>query len=289
MDNETQFDGAQDLESMSTEQLEQHLDNPGDAAPANEQAPEEQVDQGGQDGGQQEQGEQLDPYQRMERRLDEIQREMGRFRGFQSRLDKFPQETEKVIQRILQQRERQAYLNSLSPEEREASEQNAMREQALRETIRREAMMGLQEQFGPKLQFIEQMEEQVKDQQYYQSAAQMAEQMAPGSSEGIADLFQKNLKDLNSQNPEVQRAALDWNQRALSSPEFLVLELMKAQSQKVNASASAFGQRKAAEGKALGAGIRSGQVKAVGRKPLEQYTEQELESMSVEDLEKLVP
>lgn len=284
-DTQVQNEGAVDLESMSTEQVEQHLDKQS-AAPANEQAPANQQVEGGQEGAQ---GPAPDPMSIIQRRLDEMHREMGRFRGFQSHIDKLPQTVEQSVAKILEQRERQAYLNSLPPEERQASNEAQQREQAFRDHIRKETVSALQEQFPGQLQFIEQAMEAQKDQALLANTSRMAEQVAPGSSQRIASLFEQNYRDLNSQDPAVVRQALEWNEKATQSPEFLVLELVKSQSQAARQGAQSYTNAKAVEARASGQVLRPGQNAPAGRKPLAQYTTSELEAMSTEELEKLVP
>jgi hypothetical protein len=68
-----------------------------------------------------------------------------------------------------------------------------------------------------------------------------------------------------------------------------VLELVKAQTQAVRQGGQNYSNAKAQEARAASQGIRGGQSNAVSRKPLNQYSTAELEAMSTEELEKLVP
>lgn len=276
--------GAPDLESMSTEQLEQHLDTQR-AAPTTEQAPAPEQNAGGQGEGT---GQALDPMSAIQKRLDEMHREMGRFRGLQSNIDKLDQRVEERIARILQEREQRAYQNSLPPEEREQAAEAQRREMYLRDMVRRESLNALQQTHPEYFQYIERAMEQEKDQQHLGTIAQMAEQMAPGSSQGIAQLFQKNLQELNSSDPSVVQRALEWNEKATTSPEFVVLELVRQKSQQVQQGAAQYSNAKEVE--ATKATIRpQGGAPAAGRKPVGEMSEAELEAMPLEQLEKMLP
>lgn len=272
-----------DLESMTTEQLEQHLDTQGSAS-ANEQTPGNDANTGEQG----EAGGTPDPMTIIQKRLDEMQREMGRSRGLQSRLDGLDSSVAKAVQKALEDQERKRYESNLPPEQREANQQAATRRQALEQYVREQSVAGLREQFGDRLDFLDQAMQERADQKMLGDVAQMAEDIMPGLSQGVADLFQKNYADLNSKDPNVVRQALEWNERS-SDPTFVVLQLVKAQRSKASDGAAQYATRKGAEVRSASAGMRSTASGTAGAKSLDKYSSQELENMSMEQLEKLIP
>lgn len=288
MENENlqqgQQDGQIDLESMSTEQLGEHLDRQ-NAPPANEQDP---ADADGATREEEGEGQAVDPITRVERRIEQLQRELGRTRSLQSKFDTLPQTVEQTLQRLLEERDRKAYLDQLPPEEREASERAQRQEQAFKELTRRETLRTLQESFPQQMAFIEKQMEATQQQQFLGQVNQMAEQTFPGSSQHIAELFERNLKELSSDDPATVQKALAWNERATSSPEFVVLELARINAERAKSGNSSYLKQKSAEAAGAKIGVRDGQVSA-GTKSAGQYTEAELENMSLEQLEKLVP
>jgi hypothetical protein len=276
---------APDLEAMSTDELGKHLDQTQSAPPDNGQDPAQEAN------GEMNSANQAgtpDPLSVLTKRIEEMHREQGRFRGLQSRLDGLDGSVEKAVARALEARERRNYENSLSPEERSASQQAEQRQNQFRDLVRQQAVEAMREQFPEQFDFIDRSMQERADQSFLGEVSTMAEGVMPGLSQGIAGMFQKNYEELNSQDPATVRQALEWNERS-KNPSFLVLELIKAQSSKAKAGAQSFQQTKTREAASASAGIRSASASAAGAKSLGQHTQSELENMSLEQLEKLIP
>jgi hypothetical protein len=275
-----------DFDSMSTEQLEQHIDkeqaaSQNDATPA--QAPTQQSV-----------GETNQPPQptlaQLQEKIQNLEREAGRWRGLQGQMAKLPQAQREALRAELEERRNQQREQTLTPEERQAEQFRQAQAQALQKYTREQAVQALEEQFGPEIQFLRQAQEDARDSQHLSTVSQMAEQNAPGSSKFIADLFKQNYNDLNSQDPEKVQEALRWNKQATENPHFLTLELIRHSSKQVRENGQRFSSQQSADARKAGETIRAGKTVPVApQKALKDMTQRELDAMSTEELEKLVP
>jgi hypothetical protein len=277
---EPQGSSAPDYESMSVEQLEQVVDS--GAASPEKATPTQQSDQP-----QDQKADDIPAWAKsMQERLENIHRESGRWRQTQSQMDK---KIQAEIRRALQEQYQQNQLNQLSPEERQTIEERQAQEQALQRLIDQRALEAVRQNFGEEFGFLAQAKENYRDQQFLGETARMADEYAPGSSVHIEALFKQNLADMESGDPQRVEAALRWNDRATKSPEFLTLELAKFASKQTQTRHNQFTQQREQLGQRAGSPKLNGTPAPSGRKPLNQMSQQELESMSVEELEKLVP
>ena len=272
-DQEQVQEQVPDLESMSTEQVAEYLDKQGAQPKPEGEAPAQQE-------------KEETPLSPVEQKLANIERELGRFRGMQSTLDKFPTLLQSQVEAILQKR----FQPQSTPEELQQKQLQQTEEQALQRYIQENAVAALKQQFGPQVEFLEKAREDYQDGRFLSEVSQAAENFAPGSSQLLAQLYEQNAKDLQSGDQAVMQKAMEWHDKATKSQEFVVLELAKAHQASVKNQAGQFQQNRQVAGQKAGQVIRADRSgRPATQKSTQGMTTEQLESMSTEELGKLIP
>lgn len=183
---------------------------------------------------QQEAPEQAQPEVTLQMLQEQIQ-DMGRqakgWSGLQSRLDKLPEMTEKMLERRFSEYQK----SKLSPEERQSATQDEQREKALREFTRREALEAFNETFKGKIAVVDQMEESQRRQSYMNALAEESGEQFDELRPIYKDIYERLDKELSSGDEDRVDAATTMITRFKTDPAILfaygVKELSKRQTQ----------------------------------------------------------
>ena len=273
-----------DFESMSVEQLEKVVDGEA-AAPAKTEAPvaaETTVTK--------EAAQPPDELVTLKEKLAGLEREAPRWRAIQAQMQQFEAQ-KKAFERERIEAQRQQQLANLSPEDREQQDL-ALRQ---REEFSREVEAGVKrvlssETYKGYIEAIDEIRTEKQDNQHLMAAASAAEELAPGSSAHVNSFWKKNHADLNSTNPEVAQRAIEIFDQASTNPHFLALEVAKSYMTDVRGKAAAEEKKRAAGAAQAGQTVGPGrQIAATSTKKANEMTQAELDALSIEELEKIVP
>lgn len=220
------------------------------------------------------------------KRLENLQREQGRSRELQSRLDKLPT----LIEQALAKRQQQEALANMSDTDKALYQQQLQGRQQEAQQLEQQLEAILSSKYGDKIALIEQFQAQQADnakrEEFMTSVVETAGEDYAKLKPEMDKIWADVTKGLSSPDEATREAALARFDKLEASPAALVLEASRSYTKSATTQAQALNATRANAGKAASQSVASTATKVEGRKSLKEMTQAELDALPADDLEK---
>lgn len=275
------------LDSMSIEQLEGMVSQEEGAAPvqdgqATTQAKGEAVGSETQTEAQKTDG----PPKWFQEYAENMKRELGSFRSLASLKDQLPKLVqEQVNQRMAALQKAQNNAN-LSPEDQQAQAQLQTQQEALQNFVKEQAQAVFGEAAKDYLPLLSELQEQRQQTGLQNATFELTKDLIPeGGKEVWESVFEKVAKDIEAGVP----GAVERFDRLSSNPSEIALAMIQAQRQQVQGQAQKVTQQRQQSAQQAAQGVKTGAVKAEGKKSVAEMSQSELDGLSIAELEAAIP
>lgn len=276
-----------DYESMSVEELEKVVATE-NAAPAVEQAPAKpEVETPAPEAKPAETQPEFDA----RKEIENLRRELGRYRSMQSKVDGLEKTVEQRVQEALakrvQEQQRQSQLEQLTPEQREQYQAQQSYQEQLRKVASEEARKFVEQEYGSKYgPILQRLESEQQDAAFQSTIAEIAGEEYPGLQTHIADIWKGIEKELGSADPDVRDRALERFDAMQAQPARVVLEAKRIAEKQAAQQVKTFTDGRSQAAKAAAQTPAGSPAPAQSKKSVKEMSQAELDALPTAELEK---
>lgn len=221
---------------------------------------------------------------------EDNKRELGSLRSLQGLSDKLPALIEKQLSQKLAALQQAQNRANLSPEDQQAQDQLQTQQEALQRFVDARADARAKAQLdaiaGDYLPMLNELKEQKQQGALQDATFGLVKELIPeGAKEVWEQVFEQVAKDIEAGKP----GSIERFDKLSSNPSEIALAMIQAQRGQVQQQAQQVTQKRQNMAQQAAQSVKSGAVKAEGKKSVAEMSQAELDQMSVADLEAALP